>query len=118
MALHHAISGEIVHLSPLNTPSTRTAALVKSPAFEAIHLVVKAGETIPAHHVDGTMTLYCIEGAVAVDVDGEAVEMRTHDWLYLDPHVPHALRGLADSGLLLTILFDPAAAGLGRRGDA
>jgi quercetin dioxygenase-like cupin family protein len=118
MALHHATSGEVVHLPLVKNPAAQTAALVKSPAFEAIHLFVKAGETIPAHKIDGAMTLYCVEGVVAVDAGDKAVEMHERDWLYLDPHVPHALRGLADSSLLLTILFDPAGTGLAQQGHA
>jgi len=118
MALHHATSGELVHLPPIHGSETQTAALVKSPAFEAIHLVVKAGETIPAHHVEGSLTLYCIEGMVAVDTGEEAVKMRAGDWLYLDPHVRHALHGLADTALLLTILFDRSTTDPGHQSDA
>lgn len=118
MALHHATPGEVVHLPPVSVPSTQTAALVKSPAFEAIHLVVRAGETIPTHKVEGAITLHCIEGAITVDANGRAAEMRAHDWLYLDPLVPHALHGLADSALLLTILFGGSAAHLEHQGDA
>lgn len=117
MALHHASSGEIMHLPPATGPAAQTAALVKSPAFEAIHLVVKAGETIPSHKVQGAMTLYCIEGAVRIDAGNESMEMQARDWLYLDPLVSHALRGLADSSLLLTILFDRSAPGVAGRGD-
>jgi quercetin dioxygenase-like cupin family protein len=104
MALHHATSGEVIPLQA----SIGTTALVKTPSFETIHLVVKAGESIQAHKVAGAMTLYCIDGAVAVELGGKAVPMGTGHWLYLDPGVPHALRGEADSTLLLTILFDHA----------
>lgn len=113
MALHHATSGEIVHLTRVSAPAAQTSALVKSAAFEAIHLVVKAGDTIPTHQVEGAITLYCIEGAVSIDAEGRSVEMHPHDWLYLDPHVPHAVRALADSALLLTILFDHSPASQG-----
>lgn len=43
MALHHATSGEVVHLPLVCVATTQTRALVKSQAFEAIHLVVKTG---------------------------------------------------------------------------
>jgi quercetin dioxygenase-like cupin family protein len=32
--------------------------------------------------------------------------MRPGDWLYLGPGTPHAVRGITDGALLLTILFD------------
>lgn len=106
MALHHATSGEVIHLQA----EGGTAALVKTPSFETIHLVIKAGESIPAHKVAGAMTLYCIAGAVTIEIDGQAAHMGTGHWLYLDPGVPHAVRGEVDSTLLLTILFDRSAA--------
>lgn len=101
MALHHATSGEVIRLRA----SDGTAALAKTPSFETIHLVVKAGESIPAHKVAGAMTLYCIDGAVSIELDGEVAQMGTGHWLYLDPGVPHAVRAEVDSTLLLTILF-------------
>lgn len=104
MALHHATSGEVVRLQA----SDGTRALVKTTSFETVHLVVKAGEAIPPHKVAGAITLYCIDGALAIEIDGAARRMGRGDWLYLDPSVPHALRGDVDSALLLTILFDGA----------
>lgn len=102
MALHHATSGEVIRLNA----SDSTIALAKTPSFEAIHLVVKAGETIPPHKVTGSMTLYCIDGAATIEIDDKAVQIGKGNWLYLDPGVTHALRGEVDSTLLLTILFD------------
>ena len=114
MALHHATSGEVIRLQA----SDGTTALAKTPSFETIHLVVKAGESIPAHKVAGAMTLYCIDGAVTIEIDGKAVPMGTGHWLYLDPGVPHALRGNVDSTLLLTILFDQSSDESAHQGDA
>ena len=104
MALHHATSGEVIRLQA----SDGTIALAKTPSFETIHLVVKAGESIPVHKVAGAMTLYCIQGAVTIELGGKEAQMGMGHWLYLDPGVPHALRGEVDSTLLLTILFDHA----------
>lgn len=102
MALHHASSGEVVRLRA----SDGTAALAKTRSFETIHLVVKAGESIPAHKVAGSMTLYCIDGVVSIELEGQMAQMGKGHWLYLDPGVPHAVRGEVDSTLLLTILFE------------
>jgi quercetin dioxygenase-like cupin family protein len=105
MALKHAKSGDVLHLSGVDDPAARTVALAKTRSFEAIHLVVRARETLPVHRVEGSMTLHCLEGRVRFDA-GKAVDMRAGDWVYLDPGTPHALHGIDDSALLLTILFD------------
>ncbi len=106
MALHHARPGEIVDLRPLGAAACRaaTSALVKSDRFEAIRLIVLAGATIPAHSTPGFVTLHCLEGAVSLDP--VAAELRAGDWIFLDRGTPHAVTGLEDSSLLLTILFD------------
>lgn len=106
MARHHATSGEAIRLRRREEADAQTVALAKTPSFEAIHLVVRANEAIPLHHVEGSVTLYCIEGAVALVVNDEMSELHVGDWIYLAPGVPHALHGIEDSGVLLTILFD------------
>ncbi len=107
MALPHANAGEIVRLGQpgqSGNNSARTRALVKLDRFEAVELVLARGSAIPAHAVDGPITLYCIAGAVLIDAD-KTVSMMAGDWLYLEGGQSHALRALEDSSLLLTIIF-------------
>src|SRR3546814_4925778 len=108
MALKHAAAGEVFHLTGIDDPAAQTVALARTSSFEAVHLVVRAGESLPAHKVDGSITLHCLEGHVALE-GGKSSDMRAGDWLYLEPGTPHAVRGIADSALLLTILFDAPA---------
>jgi len=107
MALHHAHSGEVVDLSPLGEElqRTHTTALVKTDTFEAIRLVLKAGEALPAHKVPGRFTLYCLEGEVLLDLVGESLRLPAKQWVYIDAEVTHGLRALEPSSLLLTILL-------------
>lgn len=115
MALHHASSGEVVDLSPLGSelPRTQTTALVKTDSFEAIRLVLKAGGEMPAHQVSGKFTLHCLEGRVAIDLPDRAFELAAQQWVYLDGGIPHGLRAIEDSSLLLTIMLPAAGAGGG-----
>jgi quercetin dioxygenase-like cupin family protein len=108
MATHHAKSGEIVNLRPLGNAlaTTKTTALVKSDSFEAVRLVVLAGTEIPAHQVSGRITLYCLEGRVLLGLDEESLELAAGDWIFLDGGKTHSVKGVEDSSLLLTILFD------------
>jgi quercetin dioxygenase-like cupin family protein len=105
MALHHCQSGEVARLGVIDDLATVTAALARTPSFEAIHLVVRAGQSIARHHVAGSMTLYCIAGHMRLSGDAPA-ELQAGDWLFLDPGTPHSVEAVADSSLLLTILFD------------
>ena len=106
MALNHAKSGEVVHLKPGSLPlPPTTAALVKCDRFEAVRLVVPKGTVIPAHRVAGYLTLYCLEGHIILEGE-RGVSLHAGDWVYLDRGISHAVRGEADSALLLTIMFD------------
>ncbi len=107
MALKHARAGEIVDLRPFSGSigEARTAAIVKTNEFEAVRLVVAAGSQIPPHKVPGQITLHCLEGHVELGLEGERLELRAGDWVYLDGGAVHALKGIEDASLLLTILL-------------
>ena len=62
MALKLANAAEVVNLLIESEQPGRTAAIVKTPHFEAVHLVVNAGTEIPPHQVKGPMTLQCLSG--------------------------------------------------------
>lgn len=106
MALHHAAAGEVMKLQSASNPDAKTKALVKTDSFETIHLVVRAGDHIPDHKVEGSLSIYCIAGEAAIDVQQGERRMGAGDWLYLERGAPHAVRGIADADLLLTVLFD------------
>lgn len=110
MALEHAENGEVVHLEEL-ARDTRSTALVKTGQFEAIHLVVPKGSTIPTHRVSGQATLHCLTGRVRLSLAESSPILRTGDWLFLESCEDHSVEGLEDSAILLTILFDHAAPG-------
>ena len=95
MAISHAYPGIPVDLRPLDEalPRTETTALVKNDAFEAIRLVLLKGkEVCHDHEVEGTITLYCIEGQVALTTGGASHDLPAGHWLYLMRNDPHTLR--------------------------
>ena len=109
MAKHHAAAGEVMKISPISESGIKTSALVKADSFEAIHLVLRAGEHIPDHKIGGSISLYCIEGDATIDTpDGERLLCAGY-WLYLGPGTPHAVRGITDASLILTVFFDRPA---------
>jgi quercetin dioxygenase-like cupin family protein len=110
MALHHAASGEVVDLRSLQSGpgTTRTTALVKSDSFEAIHLVVPAGDQIAPHQVPGEFTLLCMQGRVTIGLTDGVVELSSGQWVYFDGGVRHSVHAIENSSLLLTIMLGPA----------
>lgn len=108
MAQPHAKSGEIVDLRPLGPKlhDARTIALIKEKHFEAARLIVHAGMDIPPHKVAGDITLHCLEGEIVLGLGASEVVLKEGDWLYLKGGELHSLKGVVDSSLLLTILFE------------
>lgn len=108
MALIHANPGEVVDLRPLGNKlrQLKTAAIVKTKSFEAIRLVVLAGQQIPTHQVSGHMTLQCLEGRVSIGLGLSTIELNSGNWIYFGGSEPHSLKGVENSSLLLTNLFD------------
>lgn len=109
MAKHHAAAGEVMKVSSISNRDVKTSALVKTESFEAIHLVLRAGEHIPDHKVGGSMSLFCIEGDVTIDTPEGERALYAGDWLHLGPGTPHAVHGITDASLMLTVLFDRPA---------
>lgn len=111
MALHHAKPGEVIDLQPLGPKlkETKSSAFIKSEHFEAIRLIVRAGTEIPAHEVSGNITLHCLEGRVEIGLDDSAIDLKADQWVYLEGGESHSVKGIEDSSLLLTILFNGPA---------
>jgi quercetin dioxygenase-like cupin family protein len=108
MAQPHAKSGQVVDLRPLGPKlhDAKTTALIKEKYFEAVRLIVHAGMDIPPHKVAGNIMLHCLEGEIVLGLAASVVILKSGDWLYLKGGELHSLRGVVDSSLLLTILFE------------
>jgi quercetin dioxygenase-like cupin family protein len=106
MALHHARPGETVHLaSVVSDDDAKTSALIKTDSFEAMQLVLRAGEEISNHSVPGYAIVHCLEGR-AILKTAEPIQLAAGDWLYFDRGQKHSVSAIEDSSLLLTVIFD------------
>jgi quercetin dioxygenase-like cupin family protein len=104
MAIPHLQPNEVLRL-PLGATlqASKTTTLVKTSELEVIRLVVSAGKEIPMHKAPGPITVQCLDGRVSFTACGESQELGPGDFLYLPVGVPHALKGIEDSSLLVTI---------------
>lgn len=95
----------VIHL-PLGgaVSAGSSMTLLKAFGLELIRLVIPAGTEIPPHRAAGEITVQCIEGHVAFEHDGHAVDLHAGDLLYVCPQETHALKGIVDSSVLVTRL--------------
>jgi quercetin dioxygenase-like cupin family protein len=107
MAIPHASPGMPVDLRPAeeSLSEAKSAALVKEARFEAIRMVIPKGHEISRHQVEGAITIYCLDGRIAFTACGKLHDLKAGHWLYLLGNEPHALRGVEDSLVLLTMMF-------------
>jgi quercetin dioxygenase-like cupin family protein len=105
MAIHHAAPTEVIDVRPLGAAlkTTKTQTLVKTDSLEVIRIVLPAGKFLPPHQVKGEITVQCLEGRIAFDADGVDHELQAGHMLYLPGGTRHALRGLEDASVLVTI---------------
>jgi quercetin dioxygenase-like cupin family protein len=103
MALEHAKPGEVVDLPSFHPEGT--AALVKTDGFEAIRMVLPAGDSHPPHSVEGPITVQCLQGRVEFIVGDAHHMLSPGSWLFLEGGAKHSLQAHEDAVLLVTIIF-------------
>ena len=113
MALEHALPGEPVDITPLG-PALATAtthAILKTHALELMRVVLRTGEALPPHEVQGELTLFCIEGEAEVTWAERPFVLHAGQLVLLPAGERHAVRALQDTSMLLTIQLPPGAPG-------
>ena len=107
MGIMHAKASEPISVSPLGSDlsAARTTALVKTDSLEVIRLIVPAGKEIASHRTKGEVTIQCLEGEVGITVNGVTEVLSPGQLLYLNKNELHAVRGIRDASLLVTILL-------------
>jgi quercetin dioxygenase-like cupin family protein len=107
MAIPHAASNHVISVEPLgpDLAATKSWTLLKTEAMQVIRLVVPAGKEIPAHAAPGEITVQCIEGRVAFTAKDKTQELGPGQLIYLTAGETHALLGIEDSSLLVTMLL-------------
>ncbi|MDB5890408.1 MAG: Cupin 2, conserved barrel [Polaromonas sp.] len=112
MAIAHAASGQLIDITPLGDrlAQAQSHALCKTDDLEVMRLVIPAQRTVPPHHVDGDLTLQCLEGEVELTTDGRTCQVAAGQMLWLAGGVEYSITARQDASLLVTIaLYRPRA---------
>ena len=97
---------EIIHAGPLGATlaDAKTTALLRTPALTVIRLIVRAGQEIHSHTASGDATIHCLEGAIDFQVGDRRVRLSAGQLLYLAAGTLHAVHGVEDASVLVTIV--------------
>ena len=98
--------GESIDVRPLGTSlaAAHTRTLIRTTAVQVVRLVVRAGQEIPQHASKGEIIVHCLEGRVAFTALGKTQVLEAGKLLDLPASEPHALKGIEDASLLLTVV--------------
>lgn len=107
MALEHAQPLEVINIHPLGAALSQTPShsLLKTDKLQIMRVVLPAGEGMPQHHVEGEVSILCIEGLVIVRAPGRNCKLAPGQLVVLPPVEPHSVLAEDDSSLLVTLLL-------------
>lgn len=110
MATHHASETEVVDLDSWadDLPDEKSKAIAKIDDLELARLVIGAGEQMHRSgycQVDGSVVVHCVKGEVEVQTPDVNRLLKGGQLLYLKGKTDHALKGVADSVVLLSIVL-------------
>lgn len=105
MALNHAQYGQLIDLGPLAEYSGdyQNTSLIKTPQLQLMHLLLRAGQKLPSHHVAGELSLLVLSGRVSLRVGANSQPLAAGQLTVLAAGTDHAIDAEQDSCLLLTL---------------
>ncbi len=113
MALPHAAPLDIINVGPLGDQLGRavSTSLIKTSRLQLLHLVLRAHQDQPPHHVDDECTVHCLEGDVEVVTGAGVRRLKPGHVLVLPAGQEHSLRARTDCAVLVTLLLRDGDAG-------
>jgi quercetin dioxygenase-like cupin family protein len=115
MALPHAQLMDVINVGPFGEElhGTVSTSLIKTERIQLLHMVLRAHQDQPQHHVDNECTIHCLEGEVEVVTGSGVRKLRAGNVIVLPAGQQHALRARTESAVLVTLLLDKGDAGDG-----
>ena len=115
MALPHAQPMDVISVAPLGEalPQAVSTSLIKTERLQLLHLVLRAHQNQPDHHVDDECTVHCLEGVVEVVTPGGVRQLKPGQVVLLPGKERHSLRARTDCAVLVTLVLDHGDAGHG-----
>ncbi|HEY1227938.1 MAG TPA: AraC family ligand binding domain-containing protein [Ramlibacter sp.] len=115
MALPHAQPMDVISVAPLGDalPQAVSTSLIKTERLQLLHLVLRAHQNQPDHHVDEECTVHCLEGVVEVVTPGGVRQLKPGQVVLLPGKERHSLRARTDCAVLVTLVLDHGDAGHG-----
>ena len=87
----------------------RQASLVHRGPLRLVLFAFEAGSELPQHRAPGQVIIHCLRGQLEVEAAGAEERLHEGEALFLDREVPHSVRAVTESDMLLTVSVSPKA---------
>ncbi len=77
--------------------------LARLPDLRMVLIAIQGGHEIPEHEAEDSVTIQVISGRVRLAFEGREVELGAGQLITLERGVPHSVRALEESALLLSL---------------
>jgi quercetin dioxygenase-like cupin family protein len=81
----------------------RQAGLVHRGPLRLLLFTFEAGGSLPEHSAPGQVVIHCLRGELAVEAAAAPHRLGAGEVVVLEPGVPHSVKAVADSEMLLTV---------------
>jgi quercetin dioxygenase-like cupin family protein len=87
------------------TSGQNARTLIKYDTLRVVLVALQAGRNLPEHETEGRLTIHVLSGHLEVKAAGRTFNLRPGGLLALDRNLPHDVRALQESTVLLTIAW-------------
>jgi quercetin dioxygenase-like cupin family protein len=92
---------------PAQTGKDRTVILLKTDSLRVIFRSFSEGASLPTHKAPGPITVQVLEGHIEFTAGTRTTPVRKGEVLALESEVPHSVKSLSNSAILITVLVRP-----------
>ncbi len=100
MPNENTLPNKVINLKSIG--GEKFSAIVKNAQFEAIHVTIQAGGTLPPHQAQGSAIVQCLSGKGSFIIGEESQKIVPGAWLYMLPKTIHAVE--AEEALTLLVI--------------
>jgi quercetin dioxygenase-like cupin family protein len=93
----------VVQQEPTQTGKDRTVVLLKTDSLRVVFRSLSEGTALPAHNANGPITVQVLDGQIEFTAGAQTTPLRQGELLALESGVPHSVRALQKSAILITV---------------
>jgi quercetin dioxygenase-like cupin family protein len=92
---------------PAETGKDRTVTLLKTDSLRVIFRSFSEGASLPTHKASGPITVQVLDGHIEFTAGVQTTPVRKGEVLALESGVPHSVKALSNSAILITVAVRP-----------